>query len=239
LAERPIFIPAPDSPELVKELSIQLTWHPGFAPSQKRKNVVSLHESAARLGYSPILEISTKSEEKVGQRLSAFNLKVHSEVLGTMPLETAFQGSKVFQQGGPFTDLYGLENVREAKRDIRLKESGPLKGFKFENFWFPLEPKTAFYDWLYITSLYKHRDWLRRHILKYAGFTDIEFNPERSINCQARSCALLVTLLKNDWIDDAVSSPEAFIKLLASYEYSPAHARSMVQEATVRQLSGD
>ena len=41
-----------------------------------------------------------------------------------------------------------------------------------------------------------------------AGFTDIEFNPERSINCQARSCALLVTLLKNDWIDYAVSKCE-------------------------------
>jgi len=44
------------------------------------------------------------------------------------------------------------------KRDMRLKESGPLTGFKFENFWFPSEPKTAFYDWLYITSPYEHRE---------------------------------------------------------------------------------
>lgn len=64
-----------------------------------------------------------------------------------------------------------------------------------------------------------------QHILKYAGFTDIEFNPERSINCQARSCALLVTLLKNDWIDEAVSSPGAFINLLSSRGYRPKHSR--------------
>lgn len=202
---------------------MRITWHAGFAPSQKKKNVVELHQAAARAGYSPVLEVSTKSEEKVGQRLSAFNLKVHSAMLGTMPLEKAFQGSKVFERGGPYTDLYSVEDVRDAKRDTRLKESGPLTGFEFENFWFPLEPKTAFYDWLYITSLYEHRDWLRRHILKYAGFTDIEFNPERSINCQARSCALLVTLLKNDWIDEAISSPGAFIKLLESRNYRPDH----------------
>ena len=230
MAERPIFIPAPDSPELVKQLSMPLVWNPGFAPSQKKKNILALHESAARAGYAPLLEVSTKSEEKVGQRLSAFNLKVHSQLLGTMPLEKAFQGSKVFERGGPFTDLYTVEDVRDAKRDLRLKESGPLTGFKFENLWFPLEPKTAFYDWLYVNALYAHREWLTKHILKYAGFTDIEFNPERSINCQARSCALLVTLLKNDWIDEAVSSPEAFIGLLESRNYRPGHRSSVEQD---------
>lgn len=223
MAERPLFIPVPDSAELVKEISLRIMWYPGFAPSQKKKNISELHKAAALAGFSPVLEVSTKSEEKVGQRLSAFNLKVHA---GTrvMPLEMAFQGSKVFERGGPYTDLYSLGDARDAKRDSRLKESGPLKAFIFDNFSFPLEPKTVFYDWLYITALYEHREWLRRHILKYAGFTDIEFNPERSINCQARSCALLVTLLKNDWIDEAVSSPEAFIRLLSRHNYRPAHS---------------
>ena|SRR5271165_1589446 len=233
MAERPIFIPVPCSSELVKEIPIRLTWHPGFAPSQKKKNIVGLHESAARAGYAPLLEVSTKSGERIGQRLSAFNLKVHSR-LGVMPLEMAFQGSKVFAGGGPFTDLYSVEDSRDAKRDSRLKESGPLTGFRFEDVNFPLEPKTAFYDWLYINALYEHREWLRSHILKYAGFTDIEFNPERSINCQARSCALLVTLLKNDWIDDAVSSPTAFINLLASRNYRPDHSHRVGQEVIFR-----
>jgi hypothetical protein len=231
MAERPIFIPAPDSPELVKELPMRLVWNPGFAPIQKKKNILALHAAAAAAGYAPLLEVSTKSEEKVGQRLSAFNLKVHSDQLGEMPLEAAFQGSKVFEHGGPFTDLYTVEDVRDAKRDLRLKESGPLTGFRFENFWFPLEPKTVFYDWLYITALYEHREWLKTHIFHYAGFTDIEFNPERSINCQARSCALLVTLIKNELLKEAVSSPAAFIRLLSSRNYRPDHARHLHQEA--------
>jgi hypothetical protein len=234
MTERPIFIPAPESPELVKELPMRLTWHPGFAPSQKKKNIAALHESAARAGYAPLLEVSTKSEETVGKHLSAFNLKVHSERLGIMPLEMAFQGSKIFERGGPYTDLYRIADAREAKRDPRLKASGLLKGFRFENFDFPLEPKTVFYDWLYISSLYKHRDWLRNNILGYAGFTDIEFNPERSVNCQARSCALLVTLIKNDWLDDAAESPEKFIRLLTQKEYRPDHAGRVGQAALYR-----
>lgn len=230
MAERPIFIPAPQSSELVRELSMPLTWHPGFAASQKKKNVVALHESAARAGYAPLLEISTKSEEKVGQRLSAFNLKVHTQRFGGLPLESVFQGSKVFERGGPYTDLYDAD-VRAAKRDPRLKESGRLAGFRFETLWFPLEPKTVFYDWLYINALYEHREWLRSHIFHYAGFTDIEFNPERSINCQARSCALFVTLFQKGWLGEAVVSQEAFISLLLRQKYRPEHAQHVGQTA--------
>jgi len=65
MAERPLFIPAPDSSELVQDVSLRITWHPGFAPSQKKKNIAELHKAAARAGYSPVLEVSTKSEEKV------------------------------------------------------------------------------------------------------------------------------------------------------------------------------
>jgi hypothetical protein len=92
MAERPIFIPSPEGPELIRELSMHLTWHPGFALSQKRKNIAALHQSATRAGYTPLLEVSTKSEEELGQRLSAFNLKVRSGQFEEMLLEMAFQG---------------------------------------------------------------------------------------------------------------------------------------------------
>jgi hypothetical protein len=108
-----------------------------------------------------------------------------------VPLECAFQGSKIFERGGPYTDLYAAD-VRDAKRDPRLHSSGRLVGFNFENLCFPLEPKTAFYDWLYLNALLPHRDWLTR-LRRFVGFTDIEFNPARSINCQARSCEAQLT----------------------------------------------
>ena len=51
---------------------------------------------------------------------------------------------------------------REAKKDPRIRESGKLIGFDFEGKEWPLEPKTAFYDWLYASSLYPHRDWIKK-----------------------------------------------------------------------------
>ncbi|SRR6266436_4700895 len=219
MAERPIFIPAPDTPGLVKEISCRLVWNSGFAPVQKKKNIKALHEAAAAAGYSPLLEVSTKSEKKLGQHLSAFHLKVHTYQFGDIPLECAFQGSKVFELGGPYSDLYSAE-VKAAKHDPRLRSSGQLVAFQFENVSFPLEPKTAFYDWLYVNAIFPHREWLAR-LSRYAGFTDIEFNPERSVNCQARSCALFVALMAKNLLEDAVESPEAFIELISRYSYRP------------------
>jgi hypothetical protein len=219
MAERPVFVPQESSRELVRELYFSLAWNPGFAPAQKKKNVLALHEAAAAAGYAPLLEVSSKSEEKLGQHLSAFHLKVRERSLDEIKLEAAFQGSKVFERGGPYTDLYALDG-REAKRDPRLQASGRLTGFRFNGYSFPLEPKTVFYDWLYITAIYPHREWLQR-LSNYAGFTDIEFNPSKSINCQARSCALFVSLMKSDLLDRAVTSPEAFSELISQYDYHP------------------
>lgn len=229
MAERPIFIPISGSQELVKEIFFNLTWNPGFAPVQKKKNVAALHEAAARSGWTSLLEISSKSEQKLGQHLSAFHLKVRPENLGEIKLECAFQGSKVFENGGPYTDLY-LIDPRDAKRDPRLQESGRLIGFRFNGFSFPLEPKTIFYDWLYITAIYPHRDWLER-LYNYSGFTDIEFNPSRSINCQARSCALFVSLMRNNLLHQAVTSPQIFTHLISQYDYHPQLRNGNGQDA--------
>ena len=54
---------------------------------------------------------------------------------------------------------------------------------------FRLEPRTFFYDWLYVSAL-AGRPELVNELEHRAAFTDIEFNPKRSINCQAHSVAL-------------------------------------------------
>ena len=111
-------------------------------------------------------------------------------------------------------DLYQAE-PRDAKRDQRLQESGRLVGFTFGGQQFPLEPKTVFYDWLYISAVLHQRE-ARGILCQYAGFTDIEFNPGRSINCQARSCALFVALTKGNLLDETMSSPAAFVRLVSA-----------------------
>lgn len=223
MAHRPVFLPVIDSDRLVQEVSFDFTWHAGMAPSQKKKNVTELHRAAATMGLLPLLEVSTKSEEKLGQKLSAFNLQVQFSDL-KIPFESAYQGSKVFRDGGPFTDLYDLAPY-ESKRDPRLYKSGPLVGFNFYGISFPLTPKTAFYDWLYLHSLFRDRDLLKEKLSQYTGFTDIEFNPEKSINCQARSCAIFVSLEAKQALEACIDSFDTFVGLLAPDEIERSRER--------------
>jgi len=211
---------------LVKEIPITFAWNPGFAPVQKKKNVIALHEAAEEIGLFPLLEVSTKSEELLGQRLSAFNLKIRTEV-GDISIESAYQGSKVFKAGGPYSDIYQMDSWA-AKKDERLKTSGILQGFDYFGQKWPLIPKTAFYDWLYLSALEPHQDFLKR-LFQYKGFTDIEFNPEKSINCQARTCALLVSLLKLGVLSDALRSQSDFIAMVASDSFNQAHSLDLRQ----------
>lgn len=227
MAKRPIFIPYSEGLRFVREVSLEFKWNPGFAPVQKKKNVSALHEAAKNNGFSKLLEVSTKSEEKLGQRLSAFNMPIELEDGSTITIESAFQGSKIFEKGGPYTDIYE-KTPWEAKKDDRLRSSGNIIGFNFGGFDIPSEPKTAFYDWLYATALAPHREFLER-LDSYDGFTDIEFNPEKSINCQARSCALFVSLVRKGLLEEAISSPSKFIEVVAADSFTQPYSDDIKQ----------
>lgn len=228
MAKRPIFIPFSEGNRLVREVDIEFKWNPGFAPIQKKKNIAALHENAAEKGYAPLLEVSTKSDEHLGRRLSAFNLTVELDDSSRIPLECVFQGSKVFENGGPYPDIF-RRTSREAKKDNRLRSSGGIVGFEFEGLKFPSEPKTAFYDWLYARSLAPHKDEIIGNLSEFAGFTDIEFNPEKSINCQARSCAIFVALCRKGLLEAAISSPAQFIQTVSADSFAQPYSDDMRQ----------
>ena len=204
MAKRPIFTPNFNGFPYVDTVDIEFKWHPGFAKSQLQKSIASLHAAAEKLNkISPILEISSKSTSRLGVSLSAFNLSLKTLSGQKMSVECAYQGSKVFENGGPYHELYSVSSL-EAKTDDRLSNSGNLVAFNFCGEDFPTEPKTAFYDWLYMTGLYqKKRDFIKK-LEVFQGFSDIVFNPNRSINCQARAAALFVSLSKNGLIDEQI-----------------------------------
>jgi len=230
MAERPVFIPTGKPRRLVEEVTVAFEWAPGFSPAQKKKNVAALHQAAERQeGLRPLLEVSTKSGARLGMRLSAFNLKIKPGAgdCGAISLEAAYQGSKVFANGGgPYKDIY-KKCARDAKTDPRIRESGELNAFDYFGEAWPSEPKTAFYDWLYVSALMPHQANLREELCRYAGFTDIEFNPKKSINCQARACALFVSLLKLGLLEDAMHSRDHFIKRVSAGAAGQHDARQM------------
>lgn len=98
-------------------------------------------------------------------------------------------------EDGPLEDLYNVSPF-EAKRDLRHSGS-KLKGFAIDEIYFDLTPQTAFYNWVYFHALSEHPE-IGDELINYDAFTDIAFNPDKSINCQAEACAFYVSLRKKE-----------------------------------------
>lgn len=216
MAKRPYFMISNNPNEFYKEFTCEFEFYTGFALSQKQKSVKSLHEQILKkYPERKILEVSRRSENPLGIALSAFNLKFLNIDNKEYPVECVFQSSKVFANGQQYKDLL-YKTAKDAKTDERLKTSGPLVKFSLNNFDWELEPKTYFYDYIYISALVRNKN-ICDQLLQFDTFTDIEFNPQKSFNCQARSVAIAVTLIKSNLIDKYLSDKKLFKKIYKSH----------------------
>ena len=93
--------------------------------------------------------------------------------------------------------------------------------FTFNKKDFPLEPKSLFYDWLYLNVLFSDRNLeLREEFFDnhFDAFSDIEFNPQKSFSCQARTLALCVSLYENESAQDFIRDPVDFSQKFDLYK---------------------
>lgn len=212
MAIRPVFMVSFDKLFFKKE-DIQFKYFNGFSVKQKQKSIDSLHnEYLKKFNEHKILEISSKSDNELGVKLSAFNLKIRTNKGKEMSVESAFQASKVFENGGPYTDLLYVDS-RISKKDKRIRNSGNIVGFRFDGRNFEIEPKTFFYNWLYINTLNLNKE-LGDRLIEFDAFTDIEFNPKKSLNCQAEAAAIYVSLRKRGLLNIALEDKENFKKIV-------------------------
>lgn len=221
MAQRPIYIPKTEGEYLVQTDMVDFKWFAGNATSQKQKSIYSLHESAfeKHKNLNQILEISSKSETPLGVALSAFNLMVMNATgKAIASVECVFQSSKVFEGDKQFLELLKMSS-REAKKYFHLKELGRLIAFRpngrKDKEW-GLNPPTAYYDWVYINALKQHEEY-HEELLSYDAFSDIEFNPKKSINCQAYSVALFCALSKRGILRDVLSSQQDFLTIYQDF----------------------
>ena len=191
MAKRPVYF---IKDGIVCEREVEFEWFAGFAISQKQRSINSLHTAIIRLvpDASP-LEISTKSTELLGVSLSAFNLKLNG-----YPLESVFQSSKVFDDtNSPHTEWL-THHPKEAKsKAAELHSSGHrLTGFLYNGVSFPLQPLTAFYDYIYMRAVIESLSSNKiAQLSQFDHFTDIEFNSQKSLNTQARTAAMMKQML--------------------------------------------
>lgn len=229
VATRPIFTPSTSGKLLVWTHHVDFEWFSGMAKVQAQRSIASLHQNAIRqIGVGKVLEISSKSLDELGVALSAFNLMIRTPKGREYSLECAYQSAKVFERGGPFLDLREMRST-DAKRDPRLLQHGRLIKFSIYGTDWDLQPRTAFYDWLYINALHKHPD-LAEKVLTYRAFSDIAFNPERSINCQAYAAALYVSLHERGLLtSDVLQKKETYLSVIDTGAVSNAHEDTAIQ----------
>lgn len=210
MATRPAFFPSCEKVGVDDAQAFDFEWNAGFAFSQKQKNVKALHQAIEKAvpGCRP-LEISSKSPVALGVALSAFNLSIPYGT-GRSSVEAVFQASKVFETGGPFPELYE-RNSREVRDFVKGESRGALIAFEAHGVRWPLNPTRAFYDWVYIRFLVKNPD-LAEALLDYDCFTDIEFNPQKSLNCQAYAVALYLSMRRAGVLQMALKNRDEFLK---------------------------
>ncbi|MBE5852138.1 MAG: hypothetical protein E7299_04170 [Lachnospiraceae bacterium] len=225
MATRPVFVVTLDNRYCIRE-DIEFKFYSGFSNSQKRKCIQSLHEEYRKNNFGKkILEVSSKSEDDLGVKLSAFNLIIKTKSGREFSVESAFQSSKVFENGGPYKDLLEVSS-KVAKKDERLRNSGKLVSFRIDGKEFETEPKTYFYNWLYINTLHLHSE-LTEKIMEYDAFTDISFNPQKSINCQAEAAAIYVSLHKQGLLNSALKDKDHFKEIVYSYKIDKAQEEQL------------
>ena len=210
MSKRMFFVVSEKDDCFYEEKYVEFKFYTGFALSQKQKSIESMHSAILDLkqNYLPF-EVSRKSKDPIGQKLSAFNLMYYyKNQKRYVSVENVFQASKVFEFGGPYLELLNVSPV-EAKKSEKLISSGKLIKFVCEGEEWELLPYSMFYDWIYINSLYKNKE-IFNELIKYNAFTDIEFNDEKSKNCQARSVAIAVSLYKKGLLEKYLADKNLF-----------------------------
>ena len=217
--KRPVFMPRVNSDNLVKTDMVRFERHVGFASRQKKKSINDMHQVIRKkYGFNHVLELSSKSGNKLSFLLSPLSLKLTNENGGEpCSVENAFQSSMVFEDGGPYIDLLSAP-PRQAKKDERLITSGELIGYNYFGMEWSVEPLTTFYDWLYVNAL-KQNPQLHEEVMQYQAFTDMEFNPKKSIHSSAYALAMFVALHKRELLDN-IEDPTVFFNLYHDFKVS-------------------
>lgn len=190
-----------------EEVYVELDWFGGFALSQKRKCEIGLRKNyLMKYPEEKVLEASGASLYSLGKELSAMHLHKRTK-RGLTSVESAFQSSKIYKTAsgviGPFTELLFLPGKECKKKVKELSQANISYEYCFDGmtFYAPEHHISQFYDFIYLNALLEPENEAAREKLLAGGYTAFTDLATKSLNCQARSCAIFVGLMKAGKID--------------------------------------
>lgn len=217
MAEKSVFISKTGYP-FFEEVNVNIDWFGGFALSQKRKCQIGLHQNfLMEYPDEKVLEISSASLVSLGSKLSAMNLSKRTQ-RGLITVESAFQSSRIYSDGertvGLFPEYLFLPG-RECKKLVKEASEG-MHSYRYEfdglTFYSPAWHISQFYDYIYLNALLEPENEEVRELLLKEGYTSFMDLATKSLNCQARSAAIFVGLVRAGMIDE-VRDYDSYLKL--------------------------
>ena len=160
-----------------------------------------------------ILDTSYVSDQQDGAKLSSFNLPIQLASGETVPLECAYQGSKMIDHAGPYTDLFHADPMK-VKADPRL--NGEVTGFRLEGVDYAAASPHAFYNWLFCRALHQNQA-LAEQLERYDAFCDI-MKPMDAEECEARAAAVYEGLRISDKLTACLDSFDVFCDVMNGME---------------------
>ena len=206
MAVRKIYLSIPEYP-YTKEISVTFPWSNGSKHQNVQAVLDTFHDVYPDV---PALEVSLASSQPEGIHAAAMKLPLHLAGLGLdVPVGIVYEASKVFENGGPYTDLLQCSRQKVSK-DARLQQSGKCIGYRLEDMDFPAEPhRYAFFNWLYACALRQNPE-TAENILKFGAFSDLELgSTKKDRNSPARAAAVYAGLAAAGKLD-CLDSYEAF-----------------------------
>ena len=189
MAVRPIFISSGDIEKPFIKKDISFKWVSGVSHIQLCRRRDSLSSEISKLyDIKKWLEVSSMSDKEIGIKLSALNLILNTSN-GTDSVQNIYQSSKRYSFD--FTDY-----------------------FKYNDLVFDSTPTGMFYDYIYMCAILQNSH-LINDLVQFDIFTDIQFNPNKSLNTQARAVAIFKTLYDNNSLS-IINDHEEFKKYYKS-----------------------
>ncbi|MBE6752769.1 MAG: hypothetical protein E7559_00195 [Ruminococcaceae bacterium] len=237
MAERSVFLIKNCYP-FYEEVIVPFPWFGGFALAQKQRNALSLKMNleAACPQYN-VCEISSGSLDPVGRSLSAMSLSKRMSDGTVVVMESAFQSSRIYcvpQTGeviGPFPELLGLDG-RACKKTVKEASCGLHScEYMFDGMSFPTPDfhPSLFYDYLYINALMEPENAEVAENLRRSGYNAFSDLATKSLNTQARSCAIYLSLCENGLLEQAADY-DSFMKLFRVDLTAPNYAATGAYE---------
>lgn len=215
MAKRIVYIKTKKAP-FYKELEVDFAWIPCLNNICRSKCIMNLLTKLDEL-YSEIkaLDVSYISGNEKGVILSSLEKPITLTSEGTVPVESFYPSSKLFNHINP--NYLMLDAYAVYAKDV-LSMTVDNTYYLFDNKKYATDVLPFFYDWLFCQALNQNMEFALR-LLNFDAYCSI-MSPVKSIKCEARAAAIYEGLRTSGQLPECLANFAVFFRTLKGKEIS-------------------